>query len=210
MTHSAAKRYPAITLSALLGLGLGWMASLDPMMVAWAIPGQVTNEAVAWIQANPVLQPKPGETFLVQRVEPDGSRFSFQSSVIAPGRVIPPLDKETIRSERITLFDPNGLTAATLSQYVRDIYGPTLAADFDQSTEVLRYPRPEVFNQPPTEANYLERAIQGVVRQGQQLIYWLELTQNRDGTVQQGQIVVFQPEWLDKVTAELRERHNLP
>jgi hypothetical protein len=147
---------------------------------------------------------------LVQRGKPDGSRFTFQASVVPPGRIVTPLDKETIRSERMTFFEPNGISADFLGQAIREVYGPEIAADFDQATEVIRYPSAAILNAPATAENYLQRAIQGVVREGKQLVYWLELTQNPDGQVQQGQVVVFQPEFLPKVQSELAARYALP
>ena len=53
-----------------------------------------------------MLRPRPGETLNINRVEPDGSRFTFLASVAPPGRIINPLDRETIRSERMTFFRP--------------------------------------------------------------------------------------------------------
>jgi hypothetical protein len=55
----------------------------------------------------------------------------------------------------------------------------------------------------------LPLATQGVVLRGKQLVYWLELTQNPDGRVQQGQVWVFQEEWLPKVEEELGQRFPL-
>lgn len=71
-----------------------------------------------------MLRPRPGETLNIHRVEPDGSRFTFLASVAPPGRIINPLDRETIRSERMTFFRPQGLTAEDLFQAIREIYGP--------------------------------------------------------------------------------------
>ncbi|WP_244348417.1 hypothetical protein [Thermostichus vulcanus] len=188
-----------------LGLVSGAVLGLQP--VAWGIPGQSPDQAAAWVRDNPVLRPRPGETLNINRVDPDGSRFTFLASVAPPGRIINPLDRETIRSERMTFFRPQGLTPEDLFQAIRDIYGPEIAADLDQAVEVIRYPAPEALAGNQTYS--LSRAIQGVVLQGNQLAYWLELTQNPDGRVQQGQVWVFQPEWLTKVEGELAERYPL-
>ncbi|MDX2271546.1 MAG: hypothetical protein NW237_06285 [Cyanobacteriota bacterium] len=189
----------------LVGMLSGSLVAYAP---AWGIPGQSTDATLAWIRENPYLQAKPSDQYSVNRTEPDGSRFTFLASVAPPGRVIAPADKETIRSERMTFFRPNGLDAEQLNQAIRDLYGPEIAADLDQAVEVVRYPSLDVLNQPPS-GNNLQQAIQGVIRQGQQLTYWLELTQNPDGTVQQGQVVVFEAEWLDKVKGELAARTTL-
>ncbi len=195
------------------GCSLGWIAGVlagvltlgagDPVA---AIPGQTTDVAAAWIRDNPVLNPEPGETLLIQRVEPDGSRFTFQAEVSPPGRLTTPPDREIIRTERMTFFAPEGITPAELEQAIRDVYGPEIAADLDNAEEVLRYPTPEILAAPITDENFLQRAIQGVIQQGDQFVYWLELTQNRDGSVQQGKAVIFEPEWLPKVQREIEAR----
>ncbi len=195
----------------LIGIGcLSLGATVAGSQPAWGIPGMLSDEAAAWVRSNQGLNPGPGETFLINRTEPDGSRFSFQASVAPPGRITNPLDRETIRSERMTFYAPNGLTAADLEQAIQRIYGDEITADLQQSPEVLRYPSEAVLSAPPTDQNQLQRAIQGVVRQGSLFIYWLELTQNPDGRVQQGQVVIFEPEWLPKIQSELAQRHNLP
>lgn len=191
---------------------IGIAAGLSVCLLALpgeAIPGQSADQAAAWIQENAALGAEPGETLLINRTQPDGTRFSFQASVAPPGRIINPLDRETIRSERMTFFKPEGLTPQDLEEAINAIYGPEIAADLEQAEEVLRYPAPQVLSAPSTDENFLERAIQGVVKQGELLVYWMELTQNRDGTVQQGQAVVFEEEWLPKITEELSQRHKL-
>ncbi|MEN9222712.1 MAG: hypothetical protein Q6M04_09775 [Thermostichus sp. BF3_bins_97] len=190
-----------------IGLGMASLAVLGLQPVAWGIPGQSPDQAAAWVRENPVLRPRPGETLNINRVEPDGSRFTFLASVAPPGRIINPLDRETIRSERMTFFRPQGLTPEDLFQAIREVYGPEIAADLDQAVEVIRYPAPEALAANQTFS--LSLAIQGVVLRGNQLVYWLELTQNPDGSVQQGQVWVFQEEWLPKVEGELGERFPL-
>lgn len=177
---------------------------------AQALPGQPAETVAAWIKDHPILQPSPGETLLIRKQEADGSRFTFQAEVTPPGRIVTPLDKETIRTERITLFETNGLTPDQLAATIRDIYGSDIEADFTQAPEVLRYPSAEVLDAPVTQDTFLQRAIQGVIRQGAQFVYWLELTQNPDGSVQQGKIVLFEAEWLPKVQEEVKERYQLP
>jgi hypothetical protein len=193
--------------SSWMGLGMASLAVLGLQPMAWGIPGQSPDQTAAWVRENPVLRPRPGETLNINRVDPDGSRFTFLASVAPPGRIVNPLDRETIRSERMTFFRPQGLTPEDLFQAIRDVYGPEIAADLDQAVEVIRYPAPEALAGNQTYS--LSRAIQGVVLQGNQLAYWLELTQNPDGRVQQGQVWVFQPEWLTKVEGELAERYPL-
>lgn len=193
--------------SSWMGLGMVSWVMLGLQPVAWGIPGQSPDQTAAWVRDNPVLRPRPGETLNINRVDPDGSRFTFLASVAPPGRIVNPLDRETIRSERMTFFRPQGLTPEDLFQAIRDVYGPEIAADLDQAVEVIRYPAPEALagNQTFT----LSLAIQGVVLRGNQLVYWLELTQNPDGRVQQGQVWVFEEEWLSKVEGELAERYPL-
>jgi hypothetical protein len=191
---------------------IGIAAGLNVCLLALpgeAIPGQSADQAAAWIQENAALGAEPGETLLINRTQPDGTRFSFQASVAPPGRIINPLDRETIRSERMTFFKPEGLTPQDLEEAIKAIYGPEIAADLEQAEEILRYPSPQLLSAPATDENFLERAIQGVVKRGELLVYWMELTQNRDGTVQQGQAVVFEEEWLPKITEELSQRHKL-
>ncbi len=190
-----------------IGLAIACWAVVGLPSAAWGIPGQSPDQAAAWVRNNPVLRPRPGETLNIHRVEPDGSRFTFLASVAPPGRIINPLDRETIRSERMTFFRPQGLTAEDLFQAIREIYGPEIAADLDRAVEVIRYPAPEALANNPGYS--LALATQGVVLRGDQFVYWLELTQNPDGRVQQGQVWVFQEEWLPKVEGELAERFPL-
>jgi hypothetical protein len=193
-----------------LALGVGWALtcwSVGLSAAAWGIPGQAPSQVASWVKDNPVLRPRPGETLNIHRVEPDGSRFTFLASVAPPGRIINPLDRETIRSERMTFFRPQGLTAEDLFRAIREVYGPEIAADLDQAVEVIRYPAPAALAGNPGYS--LALATQGVVLRGKQLVYWLELTQNPDGRVQQGQVWVFQEEWLPKVEEELGQRFPL-
>src|SRR5207237_71406 len=109
-----------------------------------ALPGQSTETVTAWINANPTLRPGIGDGLLVTKSETAAQRFTFQATVLSPGRVTVPIDRGRIRSERMSFYDKiNGVTLDRLKESLRVIYGPAIYQDFDQAKVVYDYPVPE-------------------------------------------------------------------
>ena len=71
---------------------------------ASALPGQTTEEVNTWIQAHPTLTPRRGENLFVQKSDTAAQRFTFQASVLPPGRVQFSQDRSKIRNERIAMY----------------------------------------------------------------------------------------------------------
>ncbi|NEQ25148.1 MAG: hypothetical protein F6K28_39920 [Microcoleus sp. SIO2G3] len=186
------------------GLGLGlWLASCGS---AIALPGQTVEEAIAWIRANPTLQPAPGETLLVRKSDTAAQRFSFEASTQPPGRAGIG-SAGIIRSEQITFFDMiNGVTRDRLEAALRSIYGVEIQQDFAAAPVVYQYPTPQALSQAQNQNAPLLAALQGEVRQGDRYAYWVELAQTRNGISYSGQISVFDKNALVDLEAVLRDR----
>jgi hypothetical protein len=65
--------------------------------IANALPGQRTEAVAAWINANPTLRPAIGNGLRVTRSSTPAQRFTFQASVLPPGRLTLAKDQGTIR-----------------------------------------------------------------------------------------------------------------
>ncbi len=65
------------------GFGLLLISGANP---ARALPGQTTKEVAAWMQANSTLRPSRGEKFLVTKSSTAAQRFTFEASLLPPGR----------------------------------------------------------------------------------------------------------------------------
>lgn len=83
----------SVCLSCLIG------TEIEP---ANALPGQMVEEAIAWIQAHPTLQPA-GETLLVRKSDTPAHRFTFEASTHSPGRAMLG-NGNLIRLEQLSLF----------------------------------------------------------------------------------------------------------
>ena len=172
-----------------------------------ALPGQSTDAVAAWIKANPTLRPGIGDGLRVTKSSSPAQRFTFQASVLPPGRVIPPKDRGTIRSERMTFFDAiNGMTLARLRESLRVIYGATVYEDYDRAQLVYDYPVPETLDLARRQNRSLLELQQGELRLGERYAYWLEITKNNGDKAFNGQITVFLKEDLKKLETELRDR----
>jgi hypothetical protein len=172
-----------------------------------ALPGQSTDAVAAWIKANPTLRPGIGDGLRVTKSSSPAQRFTFQASVLPPGRVIPPKDRGTIRSERMTFFDAiNGMTLARLRESLRVIYGATVYEDYDRAQLVYDYPVPETLDLARRQNRSLLELQQGELRLGERYAYWLEITKNNGDKAFNGQITVFLKEDLKKLETELRAR----
>ncbi|HEY9710568.1 MAG TPA: hypothetical protein V6D48_20330 [Oculatellaceae cyanobacterium] len=172
-----------------------------------ALPGQSTEAVTAWINANPTLRPGIGDGLLVTKSETAAQRFTFQATVLAPGRVTVPIDRGTIRSERMSFYDQiNGVTLDRLKESLRVIYGPAIYQDFDKAKVVYDYPVPETVDLARRQNLPLLAQQQGKLLAGERYAYWMEVTQTESGKAFNGQLTVFLKEDLDKLETELRDR----
>ena len=109
-----------------------------------ALPGQSTDTVTSWINANPTLRPGIGDGLVVRKVNTPAQRFSFQASILPPGRISVPTDRATIRSERLAFYDAiNGVTLERLKESLRTIYGLEIYQDYERARIVYVYPSPE-------------------------------------------------------------------
>ncbi len=112
-----------------------------------ALPGQSTEEVGTWIKAHPTLRPRSGEQLFVQKTDTAAQRFTFQASVLPPGRVEFSKDRGTIRTERIAMYDAiNGMTFDRLRESLRVIYGLEIYQDYDRAEVVYQYPNQKAVN----------------------------------------------------------------
>lgn len=172
-----------------------------------ALPGQSTDAVAAWITANPTLRPGIRDGLRVTKSSTPAQRFTFQASVLPPGRVMPPKDRGTIRTERMTFFDAiNGITLDRLRESLRVIYGATVYEDYDRAQLVYDYPVPNAIDLARRQNRSLLELQQGELRVGERYAYWLEITKNDGDKAFNGQITVFLKEDLGKLETELRDR----
>lgn len=174
---------------------------------ASALPGQKTEQVVAWINANPTLRPGIGDGLVVRKTNTARERFTFQATVVPPGRVTFPKDKGTIRTESFTFFDMiNGVTPDRLKESLRVIYGLDIYQDYERARVVYSYPTPETVELSRRLNRPLLALQQGELRLGDRYAYWMEVTNNEKGKAYNGQMTVFLKEDLDKLETELRDR----
>ena len=172
-----------------------------------ALPGQSTEEVGAWIKAHPTLRPALGERFLVQKTDTAAQRFTFQASVLPPGKVEFSNDRSKIRSERIAMYDAiNGMTIERLQESLRIIYGLDIYQDFNRATVVYQYPNESAINSARIANTPVSEALRGELRVGDRYVYWVEVAQPREGKAFVGQMTVLLKTDLDKLEAELRNR----
>lgn len=175
--------------------------------IANALPGQRTEAVAAWINANPTLRPALGNGLRVTRSSTPAQRFTFQASVLPPGRLTLAKDQGTIRSERMTFYDMiNGVTLERLRESLRAIYGPTVYEDYGRAQLIYDYPVPETIDLARRQNRPLLEQQQGELRLGERFAYWLEITNTESGKAFNGQITVFLKEDLNKIEAEVRAR----
>ncbi len=176
-------------------------------MVAQALPGQTTEEVSAWIKAHPTLRPRPGERFMVQKTDTAAQRFTFQASVLPPGRLTATNDRSQIRTERFSLFDAiNGVSPERLQESLRVIYGLDIYQDFERAPVVYEYPSQSAINESRSANTAARQALQGQLRVGDRYVYWLEVAQAPGNKPISGQMTVLLRSDLDKLEAELRNR----
>jgi len=187
-------------------LSLGILLSLGGNR-ADALPGESTQTVAAWINAHPTLRPGMREGRLVSKSNTAAQRFTFQATVLPPGRVNFPTDRGTIRSERIYFYDMiNGVTPDRLKESLRVIYGPIIYQDYEQARVVYDYSLPQAVNLARRQNLNLLAAQQGKLLLGERYAYWMEVTQTDTGKAFNGQLTIFLKEDLDKLQTELRAR----
>lgn len=172
-----------------------------------ALPGQSTDTVQSWINANPTLRPGIGDGLLVRKVNTPAQRFSFQATILPPGRITTPTDRATIRSERLSFYDVvNGVTPERLKESLRVIYGLEIYQDYERARLVYLYPSPETVDLARRQNRPLLAAQQGQLLLGERFAYWLEVIKTDKGKNLNGQITVFLKEDLDKLQTELSSR----
>lgn len=174
---------------------------------AHALPGQTTEEVNTWIQAHPTLTPRRGENLFVQKSDTAAQRFTFQASVLPPGRVQFSQDRSKIRNERIAMYDAiNGMTFERLQESLRVIYGLDIYQDFNRAQVIYEYPNQSAINSARFAKTPIREALRGELRVGDRYVYWVEVAQPRQGKAFTGQMTVLLKSDLDKLQAELRNR----
>jgi hypothetical protein len=172
-----------------------------------ALPGQATEEVGTWIKAHPTLRPAPGERFLVQKSDTAAQRFTFQASVLPPGKVGFTKDRSKIRSERIAMYDAiNGMTIERLQESLRVIYGLDIYQDFKSAQVIYDYPNQSAINAARFAKTPIREALTGELRVGDRYAYWIEVAQPREGKAFTGQMTILLKSDLDKLESELRNR----
>jgi hypothetical protein len=172
-----------------------------------ALPGQSTEEVGTWIKAHPTLRPGIGEKLFVQKSDTAAQRFTFQASVLPPGKVGFTKNRSMIRTERIAMYDAiNGMTLQRLQESLRIIYGLDIYQDFQRAQVVYQYPNQSAINAARLAKTPIREALKGELRVGDRYVYWLEIAQPRDKKAFTGQMTVLLKNDLDKLEAELRNR----
>jgi hypothetical protein len=173
----------------------------------YALPGQSTEEVGTWIQANPTLRPASGEQLFIQKSDTAAQRFSFQASVLPPGKVEFTHDRSKIRTERLAMYDAiNGMTFERLQESLRIIYGLDIYEDYNHAQVVYKYPNQSAVNSARFAKTPIKEALQGELRVGDRYAYWIEVAQPREGKAFTGQMTVLLKTDLDKLEAELINR----
>ncbi|WP_066384538.1 MULTISPECIES: hypothetical protein [unclassified Anabaena] len=191
----------ACSLASALGLGMLFNTKAN------ALPGQTTEEVATWIQAHPTLRPRRGEKFFIQKSDTAAQRFTFQASVLPPGRVQFTRDRSKIRYERLAMYDAiNGMTLQRLQESLRIIYGLDIYQDFRNAQVIYEYPNQSAINAARMAKTPIREALKGELRVGDRYAYWVEIAKPRDSKAFAGQMTVFLKTDLDKLEAELRNR----
>jgi hypothetical protein len=172
-----------------------------------ALPGQTTEEVTTWLKAHPTLRPRPGERLFIQKSDTAAQRFTFQASVLPPGRVTMTQDRSRIRTERLTMYDAiNGISFQRLQESLRIIYGLDIYQDFNRAQLVYEYPNQSAINAARMAITPIREALRGELRVGDRFVYWMEIAQPPGGKAFTGQMTVLLKADLDKLESELRTR----
>jgi hypothetical protein len=172
-----------------------------------ALPGQTTEEVTTWIQAHPTLRPRTGEKLFISKSDTAAQRFTFQASVLPPGRVTFTKDRGTIRTEQMTMFDAvNGIKLTRLEEALRVIYNLEVYQDYKDAQIVYEYPNQTDINTARLEQTPIREALRGELRVGDRYAYWVEIAQPRKGKAITGKMTVLLKADLNKLETELRTR----
>lgn len=172
-----------------------------------ALPGQSTEEVGTWMKSHPTLRPGNGEQLYVQKSDTAAQRFTFQASVLPPGRVEFTKDRSTIRYERLAMYDAiNGMSFQRLEESLRIIYGLEIYQDFNRAKIQYEYPSQTVVNSARHAKTAIREALKGELRVGDRYAYWMEIAQPRKGKAYTGQITVLLKSDINKLETELRSR----
>ncbi|MFN6568681.1 hypothetical protein [Dendronalium sp. ChiSLP03b] len=172
-----------------------------------ALPGQSTEEVGTWMKAHPTLRPGNGEQLYVQKSDTAAQRFTFQASVLPPGKVEFTKDRGRIRYERLAMYDAiNGMSFQRLQESLRVIYGLDIYQDFNRAQVMYEYPNQSAINSARLAKTPIREALKGELRVGDRYAYWMEIAQPRGGKAFTGQMTVFLKTDLDKLESELRTR----
>jgi hypothetical protein len=192
-----------------------WMTGLVSLVAigllgipaAQALPGQSSDEVLQWMKSNQGLIPAPGERLTIRRSNGPAQRLIFEASPLAPGRIVPGQSNGKIRTETLSLFDIlYGVTEDRLEESLRSIYGSAVHRDFKKAKVVYAYPSEEAVRQAVKSNQPIAAALTGELRQGQNFAYWIEIARNKEGLNYSGKVMVFLPEDLPKLEAEIKGR----
>ena len=174
---------------------------------AQALPGRSTEDVGAWIKSHPTLRPRRGEKFLVRKSDTAAQRFTFQASVLPPGKITFSRDRSTIRTERIAMYDAiNGMSLSRLQESLRVIYGLDVYQDFQRAQVIYNYPNQSAINSARFAKSPVREALRGELRVGDRYAYWVEVAKPNQGKAFTGQMTVLLKKDLNKLESELRNR----
>lgn len=174
---------------------------------AQALPGQSTEKVAAWIQAHPTLRPRSGEKLFVSKSDTAAQRFTFQASVLPPGKVTFTKDRSKIRTETMTMYDGiNGVTIERLEESLRIIYGMDVYQDYNRAQIIYEYPDQSTVNRARLARTPIREALQGELRVGDRFAYWIEIAQPKNSKALSGRVTVLLKSDLEKLESELKTR----
>lgn len=174
---------------------------------AQALPGQSTEEVTTWMNAHPTLRPGNGEKLYVQKSDTAAQRFTFQASVLPPGRVEFTKNRSRIRYERLAMYDAiNGMSFQRLQESLRVIYGYDIYQDFNQAEVAYDYPSQGEVNSARFAKTPIKEALQGQLRVGDRYAYWIEIAKPQNGKAFTGQMTVLLKTDVNKLLKELQTR----
>ena len=174
---------------------------------AQALPGQSTEEVTAWIKAHPTLRPRSGEKLFIRKSDTAAQRFTFQASVLPPGKITFIRDRSTIRTEILTMYDGvNGMTMKRLEESLRVIYGLDIYQDYNRAMVAYEYPNQSEVNRARLAKTPIREALTGELRVGDRFAYWIEVAKPRNRKAVSGRVTVLLKSDVDKLKAELQTR----
>ncbi|NET02324.1 MAG: hypothetical protein F6K62_02180 [Sphaerospermopsis sp. SIO1G2] len=174
---------------------------------ARALPGQSTEVVTAWINAHPTLRPRSGEKLFVSKSDTAAQRFTFQASVLPPGKVTFTKDRSTIRTEILTMYDGvNGVTMERLEESLRIIYGTEIYQDYNRAQVIYEYPNRSTINRARLARTPLREALRGELRLGDRFAYWIEVAKPKNRKAVSGRVTVLLKSDVEKIQAELKTR----